>query len=123
MGVLISKDTLSNLSDSDGTEDEGRTTSPDWPISVETPEPAGWRGTGWKGVMSNSFSLLANVDWDRTFWKPTNANEIMHTLGIKGEDGAKGIAAFWVFGKIEYAALSLGSWKSWNIKVICNQRR
>lgn len=88
LGILGSKDTLSNLSESHRTEDEGRTTSPDWPISIETPEPAGWRGTGWKDVMSNSSSLLANVDWDRTFWKPTNANETMHTLGIKGEDGA-----------------------------------
>ena len=44
----------------------------------------------------------------------------MHTLGIEGTDDSKGIAAFWVFGIIEYVALTLGTYNSWSAKVICS---
>ena len=44
----------------------------------------------------------------------------MHTLGIEGTDDSKGVAAFCVFGIIEYIALTLGTYNSWSAKVICS---
>lgn len=45
----------------------------------------------------------------------------MHTLGINGRDGSKGVAAFWIYGVIEYAALNiLGTYKSWLLKLGCD---
>lgn len=43
----------------------------------------------------------------------------MHMLGIKGTDNSKDVAVFWVFGIIEYVALTLGTYNSWSAKVIC----
>lgn len=77
---------------------------------------------GWAGVIENSSNLLPNVDWARTFWKSTNATNTMHTLGIKGDDDAKGLAAFWVTGTIAYVRLEFSpKYQNWHIKVICNE--
>ncbi len=94
--------------------------SPNEPSPVETPITSRWRANGWKDVLATSSNLLSNVHWDLTFWKPTNASETMHTLGIEGKDDSKGVVAFWVFGDIEYAALSsLGTYGSWSINLAC----
>lgn len=94
--------------------------SPDPPSPVETAKVSRWRAKGWKDVMVNSSNLLSSVDWDLTFWKLTNASDTMHTLGIKGKDDLKGMAAFWVFGIIKYVALALGTYNSWSVKVVCD---
>lgn len=45
----------------------------------------------------------------------------MHTLGIVGEDDARGLATFWVVGRIEYVRLLMTvDYPTWNIKLMCN---
>lgn len=70
--------------------------------------------------MADSSNLISNVNWSLTFWKATNAGSTMHTLKINGQDGSKEVAAFWIYGVIEYAALnSLGLFKSWSLRLKC----
>ena len=112
----------SRLSGSLNVKRRVRTPSPDWSSPRDISNFGREDKKGWAAVIQNSSNLLSNVDWTRTFWKSTNATNTMHTLGIKGDDNAKGLAAFWVIGTIEYARLELNAtYPSWNIKVICNE--
>ena len=90
----------------------------DWPASpvrpsrVEVLKASKWKAQGWKDIIASSSNLLSNVDWNRTLWKSTNSSNIMHTLGIEGTDDSKRVAAYWVFGIIEYVALTFGTYNS-----------
>ena len=46
----------------------------------------------------------------------------MHTLGTEGTNNLKGVAAFWVFGIIEYVVLTLGTYNSCSAKVIYSDK-
>lgn len=78
---------------------------------------------GWMEVIWDSFNLFTNMDWTKTFWKPTNTTTTMHIFGINKNVDAKRIAVFWAIGIIKYAHLWLNTlYSSWNIKVVCNKK-
>ncbi|MCJ1347333.1 hypothetical protein MMC31_005556, partial [Peltigera leucophlebia] len=64
-----------------------------------------------------SSNYLRNLDWSRTFWKPTNGSESMHVLCAQGRDGARVIAQIWVVGIIEFAALVMEKFPTFIIKI------
>lgn len=45
----------------------------------------------------------------------------MHTLGIKGEDDAKGVATFWITEIIDNAHPTVAKFPSWGVKIACSE--
>lgn len=111
----VSKDSLVSASDFKMSQTSGclnlkrlvRILSPDRPLPQDLSDFGRENKKSWAGIFQNSSHLLSNVDWTWTFWKSTNATNTMHTLGIKGADDAKRLAAFWIIGIIEYAHFEL----------------
>ncbi len=62
-------------------------------------------------------TYVSKFDWETSFWKPTTGSQTMHTLGIKGKDGSRGIAQLCLFGEILHALLVMIDREYWTIRI------
>ena len=74
----------------------------------------------WGSILKTSPNLLANLDWERTYWHPLNSAKTMQVFGILKTDEAKSVAQFWVIGSILYANLVQTSYPTWSVKILLN---
>lgn len=89
---------LQSLSKYNITDGQGPSSSL-WPSNLENKEPKGYNH-----VVKTSSNNIHNLDERKTFWYPTNANDLgIQTLGIIGNDNSHGIAKLWAIGMIEEA--------------------
>lgn len=59
----------------------------------------------WIDTIKAKSNYLANFDWERSFWKPTNGSQTMHVLSTQGKDGFRGVAQLWIVGQLEFTTL------------------
>ncbi len=71
----------------------------------------------WIDTIKATSNYLANFDWERSFWQPTNTSQSMHVLFTQGRDGSRGVAQPWIVGQLEFAALEMRKTDYWMIRI------
>ena len=71
----------------------------------------------WIDSIKATSNYLANFDWERSFWQPTNSSQSMHVLSTQGRDGSRGVAQLWIVGQLEFAALEMRKTDYWMVRI------
>ncbi len=61
----------------------------------------------WIDTIKDTSNYLANFDWERFFWQPTNSFQSMYVISMQDNDGSCGVAQLWIVKQLEFAALKM----------------
>lgn len=61
----------------------------------------------WINTIKANSNFLANFDWERSFWQPTNSFQSMYILSTQDRNKSHRVAQLWIVRQLKFAMLEM----------------